>query len=311
MRRALLMLPLLATLGCPAADDDSGGVEEPTEYIYDDVDEPAPELGPTELAAAIEDALETVVTLDAEPFGPLYDSLMAQADASCPYSLQLNDGTNDFDYWEDSCEAGSGAYFDGTTFHYEFVDVMSDGYLVNGFYTGLSGSVSNALGQTLEGSGVIASYRGEQEGFSYWQQVLNGAYTWDGPEAAGTFLATTLRPTMTRTAFLTPSADAHMVQLEGGVAGLGGALDTLSVSNFVLMDAAAGSTCPSEPAGTVSVRDASGNWYDVVFDGPGDADVNVPAADCDGCGATFYRGDSVGQTCVDFSVLLGWDTQPW
>lgn len=310
MHRSLLTLAALMAAGCTPADDGPEGVTEPTEYIYEGGDAPAPDLDPAALSAAIEAAFDSMDALDSTPFGVAYADVMALADASCPYSLELNDGENPLTYWEDDCEASTGARFDGTTYHYDFDDVDADGFVLNGWFTGFSGSVLDAAGRELAGSAQVSSLHGVSPALEYFQQTINGGITWTEAEE-GTWLTGALRPTLTRTAYYAPDADAHYISLEGGLTGLAGELDTLSVAEFILQDANAGSDCPDEPHGTVSVRDGNGDWYDVVFDGPIDADADTDPALCDGCGQTWYRGEAVGETCVDFSSLLDWGTQPW
>ena len=103
----------------------------------------------------------------------------------------------------------------------------------------------------------------------------------------------------------------ELVEVDGGLSGLGGDLDTVVFDAVTIFDESLGSTCPTEPGGVVSVRDVSGDWYDVVFDGPTEYGDESDPDLCDGCGAAYYRGEYLGQVCSDFTGMLDWEGTPW
>ena len=63
--------------------------------------------------------------------------------------------------------------------------------------------------------------------------------------------------------------------------------------------------------GNQQARDNAGQWYDVLFDGPLEYGEQVDPDLCDGCGQVWYRGEPLGEACVDFSHLLDWSGRPW
>jgi hypothetical protein len=73
-----------------------------------------------------------------------------------------------------------------------------------------------------------------------------------------------------------------------------------------MLSTASGSECSSEPGGTVSVRDAEGEWYDVTFQGPVSGSSTSFPAECDGCGEVWFRGAPIGDVCPDLSTLQTW-----
>ena len=53
----------------------------------------------------------------------------------------------------------------------------------------------------------------------------------------------------------------------------------------------------------MSLRMASGEWLDLIFDGPRWAGPTAPDV-CDGCGEGWAKEVPLGKLCMDFSVLL-------
>ena len=61
----------------------------------------------------------------------------------------------------------------------------------------------------------------------------------------------------------------------------------------------------------MSIRDADGEWYQAIFDGPAFQGAEVFPPDCDGCGEVWFRGQRLGEVCPDFSAFTDWQDQPW
>ena len=307
MRLSLLLSALLVGCTPDAPEEPVVTADEPAAYIFEEEDPPVSELAAGDLEGAVDAALALVLTLTAAPIFPAYDQAMEGAEESCPayYDYQGSE------YWYDTCTASTGARFSGYSFHqvYDAYEaepgVIYDGDTVYGV-----AEIVTPEGYTYSAGGSASSLTATAPGNVYFQSAIQGSFAWDGPEAAGTWLETGVSPDVVLTAYDAPSYGQYM-SIDGGLSGLGGELDTVVFDAVVLFDAGLGSTCPTEPSGVISVRDAAGNWYDIVFDGPPDAETASDASLCDGCGSAWFRGEPLGAVCADFSGLLGWEATPW
>jgi hypothetical protein len=303
------LLPFFALLaGCPA--DEPAPVDEtpeaPAPYIFEEDAPPVADLDVGELEAAIDAAVDLALTLNATPIFPAYQAAMVGSESACPSYYEADGNV----YWYDQCTAGTGASFSGYSFYqvYENAD-FGDGALYNGQAVSGVAEVVTADGYTFQSGGSAYILSSATETYTAYTSMIAGAFAWDGPEAEGTWLAEGVSPDVTMVAYNT--AYGNFMQLDGGLSGLGGALDTVVFDTVVIYEEALGSTCPTEPGGVVSVRDASGSWYDVVFDGPAGFDAESDPSLCDGCGEAYFRGEPLGSVCADFTTLLAFEGAPW
>jgi hypothetical protein len=292
--------------GSPTPEPDA-----PSPYVVDRPDDEVGSASVRELENALQDALDTVLDLDAAPVHAGYDAAMSASTGVCPYEYVTPDGN----YWFDSCSTESGASYDGYVFAYGATGV-SDPYsgLSTDYWAAFGGAVvSDAQDNVLEISGAVTEYHayGVSDGIDLdvYFVDLSGTFRWDGPEARDTWLeGGGYDPDLTWQRTALSQLGVGGVYLAGGFAGLDGdwavAFDENEVGHELL-----GYTCERELSGTVSVRAPSGEWYDVRFDGA-TVGVEVPASDCDGCGEAFSGGTSVGRVCVDVAGMLAKAAQP-
>ena len=80
----------------------------------------------------------------------------------------------------------------------------------------------------------------------------------------------------------------------------------MAIEDLLLYDEPMGSDCPIEPAGSMSIRLASGEWLDLSFDGPRWDGPTEPSV-CDGCGEIWSKEVPLGELCLDFSVMRAAD----
>jgi hypothetical protein len=305
MRLFASLALLLSGCGPGAAPEDEASAPAP--YIFAEEDPPTSSMDPAELEAAITAAAATVLTLDAAPIFPAYAAAMAGTDPTCPYYYDYQGSA----YWYDACTASGGSSYNGYSFHQVYADYdAGDGNIYNGEAIYGVARIETADGHVFEAGGSAQQLVATADTYTYFQSLIQGAFTWNGPEADGTWLADGVAPDLTMTAYTIPSGGKYM-RVDGGLSGLGGTLDTVVFDAVTLFDTALGSTCPTEPGGVVSVRDTDGEWYDVVFDGPADIGEAADASLCDGCGTAWFRGEYLGDVCADFSPLLAWETAPW
>lgn len=316
-----LTLSLLACTDEEIVDEPIVEELEPSPYIYDEGETVEPMLSAEAVAAAIDEAFDVAVELEAQPILDGYMRLMESEEEGCPDYYSDGDNT----YWYDYCETEEGAYFSGYGFGYSYTDFEADGYLYNGEQVFTISQIISPEGYTFEGGGAAYMLEaefiedGENVPHTIAYSVIQGAFSYDGPEADDTWLTTELSPDLTVAVYNIPENEIYptymgnLMSIEGGINGLTGDAGTV-VFEVTLHDEGVGNPCPQEPAGTVSVRDSEGLWYDVVYDGveafSGDT---MDMDECDGCGAVWFRGEHLGEACtLDPSGLLDWEgATPW
>ncbi|MFN7145156.1 MAG: hypothetical protein ACK4YP_15370, partial [Myxococcota bacterium] len=237
---------------------------------------------------------------------PAYDAVMVGAEESCPAYYDYNGSQ----YWYDQCTSSAGTKFSGYSFYqlYDNYDA-GDGAVYNGEALYGVAEIVTPDGHSFSAGGTAYNLVATGAGYTYYSSVLTGSFAYDGPEAAGTWLGSGISPDLTLVGYATEAG--NYMNIDGGLSGMGGQLDTVVFDTVVIFDGALGSACPTEPGGVISVRDDVGYWYDVVFDGPADYGEAAEARLCDGCGAAYFRGEPLGDVCVDFSALLDWEVAPW
>ena len=312
--------------GCDETPDGTL-IDEPTPWIYEDdgSDTVPPSLDAVAVAEAIEDSLGTLFDVNPAPVQDVFvDALDDRDDGGCPFVYETVDGYAAVTFWQDSCAASTGAMYEGYGYMYVYDDYPAgDDLLLDGWAILLSGEVGGAGGDTVEGSGVVSEIWGSNGYYDYRQRQLGGTFVIDGRllDASGVdWLDGSLQPNFDVSALYVPEInpdaptglDARQVSINGAFSGLAGDVETVAFEGVIVTEETVGSACDLEPAGTISVRAADGNWYDVVFDAP--AELGEPMDDpslCDGCGTAWFRGDQIEDVCVDFTRLLDWEGAPW
>jgi hypothetical protein len=302
-------------LACTVADTPASvEKEKPLPYIYAEETEVTPSVDVAAVEEAAAAGIIRALQLRAPPVFPAYKAAMAASDAQCPNYYDYNGSV----YWYDNCQSEGGSEFAGYSF-YTLYDHVDDG--AGSFYTGeaLSGvsAVETPEGHHFEAGGNAVYYRVDHAAqskddtdYSYWISSVQGSFSYDGPEAEGSWLAEDVAPDLTYSAAYLPSQDGRYAVIDGSVGGLEGDISYLVFDGLTVWSPEI-STCPEEPGGGFSVRGADGYWYDVTFDGATDWGQKVAPADCDGCGRLWFEGEELGTVCADFSTALAWGDSPW
>lgn len=306
---------LLFALGChspgsPEGAPDTGPapISDPSAYSYEPPEVTLELLTAEQVRAALAPLLADPRLLNSGPVLAAYDRVMAESDDGCP-SYYESDGDV---FWYDYCTSSDGATYDGYSF-YTFYDGESDGQTTwtGGELTGLA-TVHSADGYTFDagGTALLASGVGVDGDYDYtlhYSYVL-GTFTWDGPEADGTWMQQGADPDLLLYGVDYPGLDGRYLMVEGGISALDGDLSAVVFDELIAANAGAGIDCPMEPLGAISVRDAQGNWYALRFDGEG----NGPRSHaCDGCADLMFQDQDLGPICVDVSTWLDWEEAPW
>lgn len=308
---------LLLFSGC-----DSDGALHPTEsdepdlpspYLVDDSGTgPVATLAPEQVAAGLESAVAEVLGLDPVLIFDAQSALLAAADGSCPYVYDDYVALYGYYYWYDTCDTSEGASFDGYSYYYDILDADYGGYTYNAYhyFYGLA-DMSTPAGERYEQTGYAYYYDIDytDSGYRWFAWVLQGDFVWTGPSFGDSWLGADLSFTFDGSAYRYASGGT-VFSMNGTVGGLSGEFDSVSFDQLFAMDAAAGGDC-DEPGGRISVRDASGEWYDVEFQGPAWWGAQTFPPECDGCGEVYHRGDHLGQACPDLRGILAWQGRPW
>lgn len=310
----------LALLGCgepseqttPTTPTSTGVEEEPSPYLVDEQEPPAPSVTVAQVEEALQVALDRALTVNAKPVEAAYTRVMEGATGACPYVYTTPDGS----YWFDSCTSITGTSFDGYVFAYGDQGVYDplSGMTVDYWYAFGGATVVDGQGRTLEVGGAATVYEtyGDYGGLGLhsWYSQLQGTFAWDGPEAEGTWMQDGIDPDLVFQSTSVPSLGLSGVVLSGG---FGGFLEGWAVAfdENVVGDPLLGLPCGEELSGTVGVRAPDGSWVDVRFDGAAEETSDFEPAACDGCGLAWFRGEEMGPVCVDVSTLLALGVEPW
>jgi len=306
---------MLFFLAACTAPDDAGEAKDPyspAPYIVPEEEPPQADFSAEEVELALVEAIDRATSLTGDKVFPAYQAVMSGADTDCPNYYEQDGNV----YWYDVCTSSAGTQYNGYSFYY-YYEGWDDGY--GQYYTGdaLFGvaQVWDADGHLFEAGGTAYDLIVEGDGYMYWYSVAQGAFSYDGPEAEGTWLEDGLAPDMVQYVYYVPEGDARGYVMSGSVSGLSGGFTSAVFDENMILDATLasyfGADCSLEPGGIVSLRDDEGNWYDIVFDGPTNDDGSTPIGECDGCGEAFFRGESLGRACADFTGLNAWEGAPW
>ena len=294
---------------------DTAVEDEPDPYVYDELpDEVDPLLTTTDLELGIAEGIDVLFSLDPRPLHELYVQALDDVDSDCPYFYDEYYELYGYDYWYDTCTTDGGASFSGNGRHYGY-DRYVDGYYdyqFRNYYYG-SAKIVTEDGHTLTAAGYSYNYdyTYTYNGYRYFYSQIYGDFRWDGPGAEGTWIERDLSMVTYLYANVSPAAGVY-VSLDSSLSGLDGDVNSVVFDGVIMYDEVRGSPGPTEPGGTISLRDAAGDWYDVEFHGPTAGSTSTFPPDCDGCGTAYWKGEYVGEVCPDFSAMLDWGTgEPW
>lgn len=297
----------------PPADT---GDSLPSDYVFDeDPEEQPPAMERSELEAGLVELFAVLRSVDPVLMHEVYEDLRQDSeDEDCPWYDPNYYDLYDQHYWYDYCTSASGREFAGYGISYYYLDYLSGDYEYDplAYFYG-DGTITSASGSTFSASGYAYSqlyrylYSDDQYGYAY----LSGSYHQAGEEGEGTWLSDSLTLELEQSSWSNPPAGIQQWSLDGSLAYEGQQLVAADFEAFIAMSAAAGTDCPEEPGGAVSVRDAAGNWYDIQFQGAPYAGASVFPLECDGCGEVVLRGEVLYKVCPDFSALTAWEDNPW
>jgi len=283
---------------------DSGLVQG--DYLSEDVDLGSPTFEASTVAAAVDSALSQVLDINAVPVVSLYTAFMDATTESCPQWTTFDE----YPVWLDSCTTEDGVTFDGYGLMLEYDGFESDGAIYSGYQINSLGAMSAPDGSTLTLAGAVDLLYAVGKGYEVFYTNISDGTAWDGA-ATGTWLDWGINPAMYFYALRDTTSGARSVQVSGSVSIEDGDISAVVFDGLYLLDDPSGTLCSAEPSGMISILSAEGQWYDLVFDGPTEDNTTVPEETCDGCATAWFKGEALGEACVDFSALVDWDDNPW
>lgn len=308
-----MTLAALLLVACSPTDSDAKPADN-TAPTGDSADTGEPgDTGAEPFAAdELEDTLEALLASAMQVSAPAviaaYQAGMAGADATCPTFYE----TDTSRYWSDVCTAESGTRFDGGGGLYEDTSAADGARYVT--TTVLSeGTIRppDAAALTLDGQVTVSRADADDGSYVTHSSLVYGTFTLDdgGPD----WLRSGLEAQLVVSGQYQPASGGRAGYLDGGLFAMEGAFPDVLFDGLLLVDAAAGGACPTEPGGVITVKDAeTGDWWDITFDGAASLDgAVVDPARCDGCGEVRLYGELLGEVCLDFSALTNWGEAPW
>jgi len=283
-------------------------------YIYDeDLSSIAPEMSVDEVEAAMQEALGLARNYHSNAVMDAYSEALEGRSGGCPnyYSDGLSSS------WYDECVTWDGTSYSG----YVYTGTPQPTYdgggakIAESWWLSAGAVIESESGERLELTGSASHWWSESEwGFGQGSH-LSGNFYASGGAAVNSWLSDGLSPDIIvgswygygdwGTKNITLNGVVFISAEKSSIV----AFDDLKAYG----DVAWSVECGEEPAGTISVRGNEGYWYDVLFDGLGaeaPEDAMVAPEDCDGCGRLFFRGNYLGQACVDVTPLLDWEGVP-
>ena len=295
------------------ADADVSRPDSVTPWILpEDTAEPPNPLSPEVRSSALETAIDLALELEPDTVLALHDLLLPPPPpgsgdlTGCPVTLTYDYGEATAFFWQGECTGPDGTRYSGTGTIARYDDFPSDGGTYDGFEVSLAGRIEAPDGTWLEGAGRAGGFEGAGGDLTVWTRALEGTFRAGGPRAPADdpWLDGSRRSSLEVAGWTYVPTGGRSVTVVGALAGenlFGDEVTGVAFDGLTLREALAGNTCEREAGGAASVRATDGAWYDVVFDGPSDFGENEPidAADCDGCGDTWFRGRAVDATCFD------------
>ena len=308
---------LSGLVGCAGTDGSANEEPEasvPLPWIFEEETLAEPSLDAATAAAALQEGVAMAMARTAPAVFPSYEAAMDGQSAGCPDYYDYDGNV----YWYDNCTGSNGSAFSGYSFYtrYDQLD-GGDGLIYDGESLSGVARIGTPEGHVFEAGGSAYYYQAHHDAandqdatYDYFVSIVQGSFSYDGPEAAGTWLAEEAAPDISFQGAYLPDMDARTAILDGSISGLSGAVEYMVFDALTVFSPAI-STCPEEPGGGFSVRGADGYWYDVIFDGPMEWGETVERGACDGCGRLYFQGEELGEVCVGETEMLAWGVSPW
>lgn len=294
----------LTIVGCGAEETETQATPPPTRTPTPYV----PDLPPDEAqSATLDDAtlqqvlaaqVPALLQADLRAVPDIVEGFVDLTDPECPAAQVQGEGDFAVLVVESDCVNGDGVRIRG---YLNITRVVEDGgAVVNVSMEGGGLRMEAPDGRFVEVGGYMGAHEARFDDVRETGAYLGARLRADPETAAGNpFLDGTFGGRMERWSYAEPGGAA--VGLSAAMTLSEGPVNTLSVSGLRLNSWA----CGEEPAGVFSVREPSGAWHDVIFDGFVEEDEDEEPtgepgeAVCDGCGVHMVGGEDRGAICAD------------
>lgn len=302
-RYAARVLHSLLIAACSAPAASAVGSTHPLAYDQTPPVGGPPAITPASAEAALDVVFATVFAYNGDVLFRAYHEAMAYADAECP-PIASGDGGS---MWDTNCVSNTGAEFDGFISEFEGTQDENEARRMRG-----EASISLPDGTELVVAGEVSTDVVLSAEHPAWRSEMSGVMRYDGPAAAGTWIAQESDVNLSYELLATAGDTLERFLINGSVAGLDGDITAVAFAQLQ-MDTVSGAQCALEPAGEIRLRDTDGVWASLTFDASFDEETgwSAPEGTCDGCAELMYDGESLGPVCVDFAVLLQSELPPW
>lgn len=287
----------------------------PAPYLVEEPDaSEAPLLTAEELAAGITEGLDTLMSMDPRIALDAYELATAGEDSSCPtyYYDKSQVSTVGYWYWYASCSTQDSTRYSGYAYGIRNPPYTSGDYTYDeAAWLYANARITTPEGHSFQGAGYLYVYDYLYYGYRYTSSYGYGDFAWDGEGSEGTWLAADGGFDLSMSTGDYGGGSRSLTIASANLGGLKGPANAVRIEDLFHYTALAGSPCPAEPSGTISLRDTHGTWYEVRFHGPAGWGAPVFPPDCDGCGQAWANGEPMGLVCPDLSLLNSWEGAPW
>ena len=298
---------LMAAACRPSADgtgDDSGAhLEETVDYDpgLEAVDGSAASYGAADVEAALPELIDDLHGMNSGPAFEVYDALLAEQDEDCPTYPEVTPAL----HWQQypPCTSTGGVTYYGDA--YTNSSDHSDSTTVVNFIN-LLARLDRDDGASFVCDCATSESRVRGDGDTVvGELIVEGGFSWTGSEAAGTWLGEGWNPEVEVDSVSDGATGARTFEVTASWYTMATPFMAIQVSDVSLSVDADGAGEVAE-GGRISLRDESGDWYQLDLDLPGEADDGL-----DACGEVLWHNEDLGKACVDLSPLMDWEVVPW
>lgn len=274
-------------------------VREPTPYVPQLEDEPvSPGLDVQALDRVLTAQIRTLMNVDGSQVPAALESMIDLTDPDCPGGERYEEDGFEWVSVINECTTADGTQFQGEMRLGRAVEEAEGGERGLVLEAGGGVRIDAPDGRYLALSGYMEIGGGQEDGGTQ-EYVFLGIRVDADPQTAGDdpLLNGQVGGQLGRYTFL--AEDGNMAV---GLT-IAQTVDDPAISAIQLDDVVINTwLCSEEPAGTISVREAGGQWHDLIYDGfdPGDEESGVePTAGdgCDRCALHLFNGDREADAC--------------
>ena len=304
------MLIVIFWLGCQSIEEPVKDTVPTTsslqDYVFEHDESDSADFDLLAIASELEMVLQTLRYWNAQDVFASYDNALSYQDAYCPQSYTV-DGNS---FWVGGCQSSQGMRFDGYLFAnvYEQSNFFQDGNIWDAqVLSAASDMVYPNESQVHFGGSATLAQGQHVDGYDLFFSSIVGSFLDESMADSWLLDGTSHTLMMYAVHFSDAALPINGFYVNGSVKWTG-AVTAVEFRQMATYSAYIGFPCQEEMLGQMGVRDDQGRWLDIAFDVAEDWSL---LGECDGCGTVTYQGESIGEVCMDATVLLDWTEEPW